>query len=299
MTRSMTGFGRADGEFNGDTVSVELSSVNHRFLDCTVRLPFMWSALDPVVKDTVRKGISRGKVSVTVNRRRCPGSARQTVVFDAEVARQYIAASRDLVQMLGSMETLRLDVLAQLEGVFCHEEPEDDLEQAQAVVARVVAEAIERLDAMRVTEGKALEDELRHRVSLMREGLLTIEQRLPELNALYEQRLRARIEELTGDERRADGVPPSEERIAMEIALMADKGDVTEEVVRLKTHFDHCLELLSRDEPVGRELTFLTQELQREVNTLGSKIHDGDVIKEVLGMKSELERIREQVQNIE
>ena len=293
MTRSMTGFGRADCEFEGDVVSIELSSVNHRFLDCSVRLPFQWNALEPVVKEAVRGRMSRGKVNVSINRKRGTDSGRQRVVLDADMARQYVGASKELAQMLGSPETLSVSVLAQLEGVFRPEEPEEDLEQAQAAVVRALQEALDRLDGMRLTEGKALEEEVRHRVNLMREALTVIEQRLPELNREYEQRLRVRIDELSGD------VSLPEERIAMEVAFMADKGDVTEEVVRLKTHFDHALELLANNEPVGRELNFLTQELQREVNTLGSKIHDGDVISQVLRMKSELERVREQIQNIE
>ncbi len=293
MTQSMTGYGRADGELDGDIVSVELSSVNHRYLDCSVRSPYVWSALEPVVKETVRKRISRGKVNVSLSRKRGVGAQRQTVVFDAHVARQYIDAARELGQMLGTMETLSLNTLAALDGVFTHEELEEDLERVRDVIIGILNEAIGRLDAMRQTEGRALAEELRYRVSLMRESLAQIEQRLPELNGIYEQRLRTRIDELRAD------VGMTDERIAMEIAFMADKGDVTEEVVRLKTHFDHMTEMLERNEPVGRELSFLSQELQREVNTLGSKVHDGDVIKEILRMKSEIERIREQVQNIE
>ena len=293
MTHSMTGFGRADGNLDGDLVSVELSSVNHRYLDCSVRAPYVWAALEPVIKDAVRKRVSRGKVNVNIGRKRGISSQRQTVSLDTHVAQQYIEAARALGQMLGTMESLSLNTLAALDGVFTHEEPEEDLEHVQETVVRILNEAISRLDAMRQTEGHALEEELRYRVTLMRENLATIEQRLPELNGVYEQRLRMRMDELKGD------TAIAEERIAMEIAFMADKGDVTEEVVRLKTHFDHMIEMLGRSEPVGRELSFLSQELQREVNTLGSKIHDGDVIKEVLRMKSEVERIREQVQNIE
>ena len=291
--RSMTGFGRADVEYDGDTISVELSSVNHRFLDCSVRMPSAWSAMEPVVKETVRDHLSRGKVNVTINRRRGAGAQQQTILFDANTARQYMVASKHLAEMLGSMESLSLNVLARLDGVFRQEEPEEDLEKVRELLVKVLAEAIARLDAMRTMEGAALTQELTYRVSLMREALATIEQRLPELNDVYEQRLRTRIEELKGD------TALTEERIAMEIAFMADKGDVTEEVVRLKTHFDHAADLFARNESVGRELTFLAQELQREVNTLGSKIRDGEVTKEVLRMKSELERLREQVQNIE
>ena len=293
MLRSMTGFGKADGESDGDVISVELTAVNHRYLDCSVRLPNAWNALEGVVRETVRKHIARGKVYVVVNRKRGADSRRQTVVLDAGLAQQYIDAARDLVQLSGKMDTLSVDVLAQLEGVFYHEEPEDDLNQVKDVLLRVTTQALGRADAMRVTEGEALGEEVAGRVALIREALTAIEGRLPELNALYEQRLRTRIEELQGDPEL------TEERIAIEIALMADKGDVAEEVVRIKTHLDHALELLEKEEPVGRELNFLTQELQREVNTLGSKVRDSAVVKEVLRMKSELERFREQVQNIE
>lgn len=293
MLRSMTGFGKADGESDGDVISVELTAVNHRYLDCSVRLPNAWNALEGVVRETVRKHIARGKVYVVVNRKRGADSRRQTVVLDAGLAQQYIDAARDLVQLSGKMDTLSVDVLAQLEGVFYHEEPEDDLNQVKDVLLRVTTQALGRADAMRVTEGEALGEEVAGRVALIREALTAIEGRLPELKALYEQRLRTRIEELQGDPEL------TEERIAIEIALMADKGDVAEEVVRIKTHLDHALELLEKEEPVGRELNFLTQELQREVNTLGSKVRDSAVVKEVLRMKSELERFREQVQNIE
>ncbi len=293
MLRSMTGFGKADSEYNSDMVSVEVSSVNHRYLDCSVRLPSMWNALEPFLKETVRKVLARGKVYVTVNRKRGAASRPQTVILDKDLARQYLAASAELVQMTGTMETLSLSTLMQMEGVLVHEEPEEDIEKARELVAGTLEAALERLNAMRETEGKALAEDLTFRVKLMGDALGLIEQRLPEINSTYEERLRARIDELKGD------VAMTEERIAMEIALIADKGDVTEEVVRLKTHLDHALELLAGNESVGRELNFLSQEFQREVNTLGSKVRDCDVIKEVLRMKSELERFREQVQNIE
>jgi len=292
MTRSMTGFGKADCEFEGERVWVEVSAVNHRFLDCVVRLPSPWSAIEPVVKEAVRQHISRGKVNVTIARKR--GAAfRQTVVFDRETAKQYLDAARELAQLLGTYDSLSLDVLAQFDGVFYQEEPEEDLDRVQAAVVPLMHAALERLDDMRTTEGRALEQEVRSRLGLAREALGTIEQRLPELNALYEQRLRTRIEELNAD------VSLTEERIGIEIAVMADKFDVTEEVVRLKTHLDHANEILTDETPGGRELNFLVQEIHREVNTLGAKLRDGETAKEVLRMKSEVERIREQVQNIE
>ena len=293
MLRSMTGFGKSSCEFDGDTVSIELTAVNHRYLDTGTRLPFTWSSLEPLVKETVRKHVSRGKLNVTISRKRGASTPRKTVHLDADIARQYVEAGRELVHMLGSMESLRLDSLVALEGVFYYEEPEEDLDRVQAVVIPALEEALGRLNDMRIAEGRALARELEKRVALMREALGVVEERLPELNDLYEQRLRARIDELQTDS------AVTEERVALEIAVMADKGDVTEEVVRLKTHLDHVLELLANEDSVGRELNFLAQELQREVNTLGSKVRDASVTREVLRLKSDLERFREQIQNIE
>jgi uncharacterized protein (TIGR00255 family) len=288
----MTGFGKASCEFNGSMLSIELSTVNHRFLDCSCRLPSSWWAVEPLIKQAVRERISRGRMGVNVNRKRSSSSS-QVVHFDRVLAEQYAQAAREMGQMLGTNELPSLNVLAQLEGVFYQEEADEDLEAVGRVVVGAVNEALDQLDAMRTAEGRVLEQDLRQRVTLICDVLGGIVERLPTLNQLYEKRLRARIDELKGE------VPITEERIAMEVALLAEKGDVTEETVRLTTHLDHFLELLDAPEPIGRKLDFLTQEIQREINTLGVKTRDGDVTKEVLRMKAELEKIREQIQNIE
>ena len=158
---------------------------------------------------------------------------------------------------------------------------------------KIAEDAIARLDEMRANEGKALAEEIRVRVGLIRQGAGNIEARLPELNALYEERLRTRINELRTETNITD------ERMAIEVALMAEKSDVTEEVVRLKQHLDHMIEILDAKEPSGRKLDFLTQEIHREVNTLGVKTRDANVAKDVLGLKAEVEKMREQIQNIE
>ena len=288
----MTGFGKASSEYNGDSVTVELGSVNHRYLDCSVRTPYAWSALDPVIKETVRKRVARGKLTVVVGRKH-GASSGLTVQFDHDLAGQYVSAAKELGRLLDTNETLSLNVLAQLDGVLRPEEREDNLDEVETLVVHLLTEALEKLTRMRETEGAALGDEIRRRVACLRDVLVVVERRLPELNESYEKRLRTRIQELKGD------LSLTEERIAIEVALMADKGDVTEEVVRLKAHLDHMLDLLESAEPVGRRLDFLAQEIQREVNTLGVKVRDGGVTKEVLRMKSEVEKIREQVQNIE
>lgn len=292
MVRSMTGFGKASRALGGEMVSVELSSVNHRNLDPSVRLPSEWAPLDSVLREALKKRISRGKISLTIHRRRGTHTP-QRLHYDAEVAGQYVAAAKDLGALMGTDERLSLNTLARFEGVFFYEENGQDLQPAKAVLLETLDEALGQLNAMRTTEGKALGEDVVYRVGLLREVLGQIEARLPELNQAYADRLRARIQELNQD------AAVTEERIAVEVAVMAEKGDVTEEVVRLKSHLDHALELMQADEPVGRKLNFLSQEIQREINTLASKVRDTDVTRHALEMKSELEKIREQVQNIE
>jgi len=288
----MTGFGKAACEHNGAEVSVEVSAVNHRFLDCSIRLPYSWSALEPVVRETLKKHLARGKISVNVSRKWNGGSS-QMVQLDRELAKQYIAASEELGLMLGTYEKISADTLAQLDGVFFQSDPDEELEQTKAMITGVLVEALERLQECRAVEGATLIKEIAEQVGLIRDSLNRIEERLPGLNEQHMTRLRERITELAGD------VSIAEERIAVEVAILADKGDVTEEVVRLKSHLARMDELLESAEPIGRETNFLAQEIQREMNTLGVKVRDTDVVREVLSMKSELEKIREQIQNIE
>lgn len=292
MVRSMTGFGKATCELDGALVSVELSSVNHRYLDQSLRIPYEWAVLEPVIRETVKKALSRGKINITVSRKR--GSASpQTLRFDSDLARQYVDASKDLGSMLGSGEALTLTTLAQLEGVFFHAEKDEDLEEVEEVLTKALDQALGNLDTMRLREGEGLHQDVLERVGLIRASVAMVEERLPELIRMYAERLKERIEELGAD------LSLTEDRVGLEVALMAEKGDVTEEVVRLKNHLDHAAELLESDEPVGRKLNFLSQEIQREINTLGAKVRDSDVSREVLEMKSELEKIREQIQNVE
>lgn len=293
MVCSMTGFGKASALLDADEVTVEVSTVNHRFLDCTLRLPGPWNALEQPLKAVVKKRLARGKVYAFVSRKRGMGGAHQGVQFDEQVARSYIDASKDLVRMLGSMETLSIDTLMRLDGVVSLAEPEEDLDKAVAFLTGLLNEAIEQAESMRRTEGAQLAEDIRGRVTDLRAVLARVEERLPEVRAHYEERLRQRITELVSDP------AVTEDRVMLEVAVMAEKVDVTEEVVRLKGHYDHIEELLASSEPIGRRLDFLAQEIQREMNTLGVKSRDSAVAREVLEMKAELEKIREQLQNIE
>lgn len=292
MTRSMTGFGKAAGESAGASVTVEISAVNHRYFDCNMRLPSAWAALETDLKAVVKEQVERGKLYVTVNRKLGVGAAT-SVKLDIAVARQYLDAAQELAGIMGTDERLSLNVLAGLEGVFYHEEDAEDLEASRETVSRILTQALQALNTMRETEGRALAEDVAYRIQMLREKLAEVELRLPELSVQYRERLLERIGELNAE------ASVTEERIAIEVALLAERADVTEEVVRLKTHFDHMLETLDSGNAIGRRLDFLTQEVLREINTLGVKTRGNDVARAVLDMKSEAEKIREQVQNIE
>ena len=292
MARSMTGFGKASAEIDGEMISIEVSSVNHRFLDCSFRLPSCWSILEPVLRESVKRRLERGKLNVYVSRKR-GSESRLAVRFDPEAAKQYLDASHNLAQLMNTTEAISLNVVAQLEGVFYQEDREDDLDKLSQALGALLEAALDQLNAMREAEGAALVVELKTRIEGMRAAIAGIEVQLPEATRRYEERLRARLRELNTE------AGLSEERLALELAIMADKSDVTEEIVRLKCHLDQAIEHLDASGAVGRELNFLAQEIQREANTLGSKLRDGDVGREVLRIKAELEKWREQVQNLE
>jgi len=292
MIRSMTGFGRASGTLEGETFSVEVSTVNHRFLECTVRLPSQWNMVEQSLRDRVKKRLSRGKLNVSVRRDR-GAAGRPTIALDEAVAKDYIDAAKSLADMMSSMDKLSLDTLITLEGVFQAEDPTGDPEAVEQAVGAALAEALDQLDRVRAAEGEALAQDARERIAAMREALGVIEERMPALSEAYETRLRERLRDLNVETNLA------EERLAIELALMADKSDVNEEAVRLRAHFEHVEALLDAEEPIGRELNFVTQEIQREINTLGSKLRDLEVTREVMRVKSELEKLREQAQNIE
>lgn len=292
MIKSMTGFGRASMEFEGDTLTVEMSTVNHRFFEYTIKLPSAWYPLEGRVRDFLKDRIARGKVFCSVRRDRAEG-ARPAIRCDLQVAEEYVRASRSLVDLMNSTERISLDTLVRLEGVFVQQEAEQDIERVAAAVLEVTAAAADQLDAMRKNEGLALSEDLKARFTAIRDAVREVERRAPELNEAYHERLRQRVAELNIDAKVSD------ERIALEVAMLAEKTDVNEEIVRLHAHLDHAGKLLESPEPVGRELNFLSQELQREINTLGSKLRDLDVTREIIRMKGELERVREQMNNVE
>ncbi len=296
MVRSMTGYGAAEVEAQTGRWWVEVRSTNHRFLEVVVRLPRDLGALEDRVRAAVAGRVRRGRVEVLV-REEATGRAR-SVTVDTELARQYAQALETLRRELGIQDSLNLAALLALPEVVRLEEVRPDVELAWQALRTGLDQALDSLVRMREAEGAHLAEDLAARVARVEEWVEEVSRRAEELPRVYAQRLRERVAELV----RALGVerPPDEARLAMEVAAFADRCDVREELVRLRSHLHQARALLhASDGAVGRKLEFLLQEMQREVNTVGSKAGDLDVTRAVLEMKSELEAIREQVQNVE
>ncbi len=292
MIKSMTGYGRAQGSFSGGDITVEVKSVNNRYLDCGVKLPRGYVYLEEGVKSQVQKAISRGKVDVfiTIN---AAGADNVKISVNEPVAKGYIDAMRRLVQEYGIQDDISASAISKFSDVFLVEKQEQDENEVKSAISGVVAEALGAFDAMRTREGEALKTDLLQKA----EGILTlvskVEERSPITVKAYRERLTAKMQEVLED-RQID-----EARIIQEAAIYADKVAVDEETVRLRSHVDQLQNMLSEGGVIGRKLDFLMQEMNREANTIGSKGNDVEQARNVVSIKSELEKIREQIQNIE
>ena len=292
MIKSMTGYGRAQGSFSGGDITVEVKSVNNRYLDCGVKLPRGYAYLEEGVKSQVQKTISRGKVDVfiTIN---AAGADNVKISVNEPVAKGYIDAMHRLVQEYGIQDDISASAISRFSDVFLVEKQEQDENEVKSAISGVVAEALDAFDAMRTREGEALKTDLLQKA----EGILTlvskVEERSPITVKAYRERLTAKMQEVLED-RQID-----EARIIQEAAIYADKVAVDEETVRLRSHVDQLQNMLSEGGVIGRKLDFLMQEMNREANTIGSKGNDVEQSRNVVNIKSELEKIREQIQNIE
>lgn len=292
MIKSMTGYGRAQGSFSGGDITVEVKSVNNRYLDCGVKLPRGYAYLEEGVKSQVQKTISRGKVDVfiTIN---AAGADNVKISVNEPVAKGYIDAMHRLVQEYGIQDDISASAISRFSDVFLVEKQEQDENEVKSAISGVVAEALGAFDAMRTREGEALKTDLLQKA----DGILTlvskVEERSPITVKAYRERLTAKMQEVLED-RQID-----EARIIQEAAIYADKVAVDEETVRLRSHVDQLQNMLSEGGVIGRKLDFLMQEMNREANTIGSKGNDVEQARNVVNIKSELEKIREQIQNIE
>ena len=292
MIKSMTGYGRAVESVNGREFTVELRSVNNRYLDCSVRLPRILSFAEDAVKQAVKQSVSRGKVDVFISVHTEGGEETQ-VSLNATVLEGYLTAMRRMVTEFGVADDISVSTLSRLPEVFSIEKPEVDEEQLLADMMGVVTKALEGYDAMRTTEGQALDRDLRSRGQTILELVAQVEQGNAQTVVDYRARLEAKLQEVLAN------TAIDESRILTEAAIFADKVAVDEETVRLRSHLEQMNTMLTGGGAVGRKLDFLLQEMNREANTIVSKCTDVKLARIVVDIKAELEKIREQTQNIE
>ena len=292
MLKSMTGYGRAERTLDGRTITVELRSVNNRYLDCSVRMPRLYLFAEEGFKAQVQKNISRGKVDVFINLEGT-GSQALAVSVNRPAADGYYAALRDLADLYGLDKEIPVSLLSRFPEVLLVEKAEDDAEQVAGEIGETLARALEDFDQMRTREGARLEADILNRAAAIEALVEQVKARSPETVSEYRAKLEERMREVLANAQ----LDPA--RILTEAAIFADKVAVDEETVRLTSHIAQLREMLAQGGAIGRKLDFLIQEFNREANTIGSKCSDITIARYVVDIKAEIEKIREQVQNVE
>ncbi|HVO66091.1 MAG TPA: YicC/YloC family endoribonuclease [Syntrophales bacterium] len=294
MIQSMTGYGRTEDVLNGRRYTVEIKSLNHRYLETSVRLPAIISSLELEIKKKISGGLSRGRIELNVRMESEYGSTNDgRYELNLPLIRNYYELLKQLREELGLKEEITLNMVAGFRDAFVLKEPDLDLSVIWKELDVVVAKAMDALVEMRKKEGEIICHDLIFRIDLIMKSLDSIESRAPQVIIEYRKRLGDRVKELTG------GIVVDDLRLSQEVAIMAEKSDIMEEIVRLKSHIIQFGDLLKGNDAVGRNIDFLIQEMVREINTIGSKSSDAGISKMVIDIKSELARIREQAQNIE
>ena len=293
--KSMTAFGRARSTVGGKDITVEIRSVNNRFFDCSVKLPRAFSFLEEKIKPYLQaNGISRGKVDVFVSID-VVDSPDVRIMLDEGYAASYLSALRILGEKFDLRDDLSIMTVAQNRDLFLIQKPEEDVERDWNDLQSVLGEALTRFLTAREAEGGRIESDLRGKLSAIAERVDRIEELSRKDTTTYREKLEARLREMLADNR----IVFDENRILTECAVFADRIAIDEELVRLRSHFVGFEEILASSEPVGRRLDFLVQELNRETNTIGSKAQNAEIARLVVDIKCEIEKIREQIQNIE
>lgn len=295
MLKSMTGYGSGSAENNNLSVKIEVKSVNHRFLDVSVRIPRSFLCFENTLRSLVQERIKRGKVDVFVNLEHLESSGRQ-VQLDRGLAKSYFAALTELENLTGSNNYEPVSVLSQFIDLFIEVDEPMDEESISDVLSRAMETALTELENARQIEGSRLTSDLVKKTDALESEWSKVAELSPRVVQQYRERLLLRIEELLAEERQEWY---DDQRLFAETAIFADKAAIDEELTRLKSHLLSLREILQGKGPSGRQLDFLIQELNREINTIGSKANDFEISQSVVTMKSILEQIREQVQNLE
>lgn len=294
MIKSMTGFGRCEAEINGREITVEIKSVNHRYFEFSCRTPRGYGFLDDKLKSYVNSRVSRGKIDmfVTIG---ANDEAPSEVTVNHQLVSGYLNAMKEISDTYGVQNDVTVVSLSRFPDVFTVHKPAEDEEQITNDVLSVAKTALDSFIAMRETEGEKMKADILSRANTILSIVGEIEERSPRTVAEYEERLLERIRQTLEDYE----VEIDEQRVLTEVAVFSDKVAVAEETVRLRSHFEQLNKFLEYDEPVGRKIDFIIQEMNREANTIGSKVQDAVLAHKVVDIKSEIEKIREQVQNIE
>lgn len=293
MTRSMTGYGRSQRQIDGWDITVEIKSVNHRYFEFSCRAPRSCSYMEDKLKSLVQNRISRGKVDLYLQLTNSGTLCDSVVKVNLELAKSYVAALQALSSATGLPNDIDLAVLSRYPDVLTSERLEIDEDALWQAVSQVAGEALDRFVQMRETEGARLREDILLRLDMVEKLTETVEAKSPQTVEAYRARLYQKLTTLLADRNIDDA------RVLTEAAIFADRVAVDEETVRLKSHLAQFRSILVQPDPVGRKLDFLTQELNREANTIGSKAQDAEVAAMVIALKSELEKIREQIQNVE
>ncbi len=292
MIKSMTGYGRAQGGFSGGEISVEIKSVNNRYLDCGVKLPRVYSFAEEPVKALIQHAISRGKVDVFVSIS-AAGAKNLKVSLNIPVVEGYLSALRQIADSYEVRDDISVSSLTRFSDIFLVEKQEEDEQEVKEALLAVVQEALDAFDAMRTTEGEALQQDLLRKTDELLVLVERVEARSPITVAAYRERLTNKMQEVLENNN------IDESRLIQEAAIYADKVAVDEETVRLRSHLAQLRTMLCDGGVIGRKLDFLMQEMNREANTIGSKGNDVEQARNVVDIKAALEKIREQIQNIE
>lgn len=292
MLKSMTGYGRCETVTEGKKILVEIKSVNHRFSDYNIKVPRHLGFLEDKTRQYASQRVTRGKIDIYVAVENYD-EADHDIMLNAELAKNYIEVLQELRDKFGLKDDISVSSVARYNDIFKTERCEDDQDKMWELVKSVMSEAMDAFIAMREREGERIEKDLRERIAYMSDLARQVDERSPQTVAEYRDKLYAKIKELLED-RDID-----EARILTEVAIFADKVAVNEETVRLSSHFAEFYQILDSGEPAGRKLDFLIQEINREVNTIGSKASDIEIAKIVVTLKGEIEKLREQIQNIE
>lgn len=293
MLKSMTGYGYGAANGFGRKFTVEMKAVNNRFCDVALRLPRFLMVLEDQIKKLIQSQVTRGRVDCFLSVEKTMTSVTNTVKVDKELASAYYKAIRELQEDLGVDSAIKISYLTSLPGVLSLEEAEEDAREMWPVIKEALDAALTGLLNMRITEGEKLGLDFRKRLGRIAGHNDGIKSRAPAVLEDYREKLLTRLQEYVGD----DVMDPA--RLTAEIAIFADRSDITEEIVRIESHISQMIACFDEDEATGRKLDFLSQEMHREINTIGAKANDLEIGKLVIALKSELERVREQVQNIE